>query len=167
MFTVKGPENTYKVEWKDKTTVEIDGKEHAVDLVELAEGKYHLLFQHKSFTVQVVKINQEEKTMSLQVNGNPYEVEMKNKMTQLLESMGISAMSKPKVSGVKAPMPGKVLKVNVAVGDSIAKGQPLMMLEAMKMENIIKSPIDAVIKEVAVVPGDTVEKNADLVVFES
>jgi biotin carboxyl carrier protein len=56
-------------------------------------------------------------------------------------------------------MPGLVLNVLVSDGQSVAKGDAVLVLEAMKMENIIKAPADGVVKKVAVVKGDKVEKN--------
>lgn len=63
---------------------------------------------------------------------------------------------------VNAPMPGNILKVNVAAGQSVKKGDVLMILEAMKMENEIMAPADAVVSSVSVSAGSTVEAGAVL-----
>ena len=63
-------------------------------------------------------------------------------------------------------MPGLVLDIKVQPGDAIKKGDTLLILEAMKMENAIKSPIDATIKSVEVAPQQAVDKNAILVHFQ-
>ena len=67
---------------------------------------------------------------------------------------------------IVAPMPGLVLKTEVAAGDKVSKGQTLVIIEAMKMENMIKSPSDGVVKEVFVSAGQAVDKNAKLVELE-
>ena len=78
-------------------------------------------------------------------------------------------VSAPKTSGaagavaVKAPMPGNIMKVNVKVGDSVKKGDVLVVLEAMKMENDICAPADGVVASVEVAQGATVETDAVLV----
>lgn len=75
----------------------------------------------------------------------------------------------PKASGatggtaVKAPMPGNIMKVNVKVGDSVKKGDVLVVLEAMKMENDVCAPADAVVASVEVSQGATVETDTVLV----
>ena len=75
----------------------------------------------------------------------------------------------PKASGsagavsVKAPMPGNIMKVNVKVGDSVKKGDVLVVLEAMKMENDICAPEDGTVASVEVAQGATVETDALLV----
>jgi biotin carboxyl carrier protein len=67
---------------------------------------------------------------------------------------------------MKAPMPGMVLDVLVKAGESITKDQALIVLEAMKMENVLKAPADAVIKSVNISKGNAVEKNQVLISFE-
>ena len=71
-----------------------------------------------------------------------------------------------KVSDLKAPMPGLVLEVSVEGGQQVSKGDGLLILEAMKMENVIKSPTDGVIKSISVNKGETVEKNQLILNFE-
>ena len=80
--------------------------------------------------------------------------------------MGMDATFKQKVNDLKAPMPGLVLNISVQPGDSISRGDGLMVLEAMKMENMIKSPTDAIVKSVEVKPKDSVDKNQVLIRFE-
>ena len=67
---------------------------------------------------------------------------------------------------ILAPMPGLVVKVEVAVGDPVRAGQGVVIVEAMKMENELKAPADGVVARVEVAPGQTVEKGAVLVVLE-
>jgi biotin carboxyl carrier protein len=67
---------------------------------------------------------------------------------------------------VSVPMPGKVVALLVSEGDAIEKGQGLVIVEAMKMENEVRSPITGSVKEIKVKPGDTVEGGAVLVVVE-
>jgi biotin carboxyl carrier protein len=70
-----------------------------------------------------------------------------------------------KVSEIKAPMPGLVLRILASEGEEVQKGGNLLVLEAMKMENIIKAPADVIIKSVKVNPGDKVEKNQVMMIF--
>ena len=66
---------------------------------------------------------------------------------------------------VKAPMPGNILDVKVKAGDSVTKGQTLVVLEAMKMENEIPAPHDGKVLQVIVTKGSTVEAGATMVVL--
>ena len=87
-------------------------------------------------------------------------------MDLLLEKMGMSAASLNKVANIKSPMPGLVLEVKVEVGDSVENGTPLLILEAMKMENIIKSTGDGIVKAINIKQGQAVEKNEVLLEME-
>ena len=79
------------------------------------------------------------------------------------EELGASSTEKVKKGRkIKSQMPGKILRVNVKVGDTVAKGQSLMVMEAMKMENEIKCLHDGVVKEVKVTEGQAVETGAEL-----
>jgi biotin carboxyl carrier protein len=63
-------------------------------------------------------------------------------------------------------MPGKIIAVLVAEGDAVEKGQGLVIVEAMKMENEVRSPVTGAVREIKVKPGDTVEGDAVLLVVE-
>ncbi len=67
---------------------------------------------------------------------------------------------------VRAPMPGKVLAVNVIQGQTVQAGAVLVILEAMKMENEIKAPIDGVVKVIGVATGDLVKQGIELAIIE-
>jgi acetyl/propionyl-CoA carboxylase alpha subunit len=69
-------------------------------------------------------------------------------------------------TSIKAPMPGRVVRVLVAVGDHVTARQPIVVVEAMKMENELRTPRDGVVKEVLVTPGVAVDTGAVLVVVD-
>jgi biotin carboxyl carrier protein len=79
--------------------------------------------------------------------------------------MGLSNLTTAKIGELKAPMPGLVLRTFIKEGDAIGKGDNVLILEAMKMENIIKAPADAVVKTVKINPGEKVEKGQVLITF--
>jgi biotin carboxyl carrier protein len=91
---------------------------------------------------------------------------MTNQYDELLHQLGMDNLKTTKISDVKSPMPGLVIRILVAEGDLVEKGGNLFVLEAMKMENIIKSSSDVRIKSVKVKAGDKVEKNQVVMVFE-
>lgn len=144
---------------------EVDGKQFALDVVQSSQGHSHWLIENRSMVAEVVASNPETKEFTVKVNNNTYRVQLKDQFDELLESLGMEAAGKKRITEVKAPMPGLVLNVLVKEGDSVAKDTPLLILEAMKMENVIKSATDAVIKRVIAVKGVPVEKNAVLIEF--
>ena len=139
--------------------------EKDIDIIEVKEGVFHILKDNRSYNAEVLKANKEEKSFVIRVNGNKYTVRIKDKYDELLKELGIDITSALKVKEMKAPMPGLVLEVQVKEGDAVKKGDALVVLQAMKMENILKSPADAVVKKIHVKKEDTIEKNQSLISF--
>jgi biotin carboxyl carrier protein len=160
-----------KAEFKvafDKTTNVgvVDGQDFSWDVAQINKSTYHVIKDNKSYNIEVLKFKPDTKEVFLKVNGNKYKYQIKDKFDELLKSLGMDNLATTKVSDLKAPMPGLVLEVDVEVGQSVAKGDTLLILEAMKMENVIKSPTDGVIKSIVAKKGEAVEKNQVLLNFE-
>lgn len=144
----------------------LNGKSTAYDLIKKSEGVYHIIKDHKSFTVEIIHQDKVKKETTVVVNGNKYHVGLQTQLDLLLESMGMSALANTVEKEVKAPMPGLVFDILIKEGQEVKEGEPLFILEAMKMENVIKSPVDATIKSIEAVKGTAVEKNQVLVTFD-
>jgi biotin carboxyl carrier protein len=164
----------YKIKVNGKYDFEIDrkseklsinNKKSEADIKQLNASSWHIIDQLRSYNAEVVSFNAAEKTAEIKVNNNIYTISAKDQYDVLLDKLGLSSLNSAKVSEVKAPMPGLVLKIMVAEGDEVKKGDNLFVLEAMKMENIIKSPADVVVKIVKIKPGDKVEKGQVLLQF--
>ena len=151
---------------KKKNHVLMNNIEWQSDLKEIRSGTFHLLINNKSFNVEVVEADAKTKTYKLLVNNKIISVSLKDKLDDLLHELGMDAMAVAKVNDLKAPMPGLVLDILVKEGDKINKGDTLIVLEAMKMENALKAIADATVKKVSVKKGNTVEKNQVLVQLE-
>ena len=134
--------------------------------VEVRDGQFHVLFKGRSLVADVVEVNTTEKNLVIRINNNNYSVQLKDEYDELLQSLGMDSLNNQKESEIKAPMPGRVLDIMLSAGNSVVKGDGVLVLEAMKMENVIKSPTDGVVKKIAVLKGQAVEKNEVLVEFE-
>ena len=134
--------------------------------VEVRDGQFHILFKGQSLVADVVESNTAEKTFVIRINNNNYSLQLKDQYDELLQSLGMDSLNNQKESEIKAPMPGRVLDIMLSAGSSVVKGDGVLVLEAMKMENVIKSPTDGVIKKIAVIKDQAVEKNEVLVEFE-
>jgi len=166
MYKLKiNDKSEYKVE-KSGDKLLINNKEINVDIQRLNESGYHIINDLKSYNAEVVSFDQEVKTAKIKVNGNLYTVTAQDQFDILLDQLGMSTMNANKVSDIKAPMPGLVLKLLVSEGAEVKKGDNLFVLEAMKMENIIKSPADVIVKSIKIKPGDKVEKGQVLLLFQ-
>lgn len=147
------------------TSGKLNNGSFAWDVIEIKNGTFHVIKDNKSYTVELLKAEHAEKSFLVKVNGNKYQLNVKDKYDELLKSLGMDSMNSSKVNEVKAPMPGLVLDIRVNEGDTVQKGDPILVLEAMKMENILKSPTDGTIKKINVKKGVAVEKNQVLINF--
>ena len=145
----------------------INGEIVEWDIVQVSQTGFHILYKNKSYSAEIVRHDASGKTMSIKINGKVHTVEVKDRYDLLLEKMGMNGAAPDKVNAVKAPMPGLIVKVHVAVGDAVKAGDPLLVLEAMKMENLIKASGESQVKEIKVKKGDSVEKGQVLIEFQS
>jgi biotin carboxyl carrier protein len=110
--------------------------------------------------VSFENVDTSTKEVVLRIGGQRYTVAIQEPIDQLLHRMGLDLSAVKKVESVKAPMPGMVLKVLVTPGQQIAKGDGLVILEAMKMENVLKAGGPATVKSIRVQERTAVEKGA-------
>lgn len=157
--------NEHTIVLENPSAGTIDGKAFEWDVIEVKNGSFHVIKDNRSYNVEVIKADVAEKSFLVNVNGNKYQLNVKDKFDELLKSLGFDNLNTSKVNEIKAPMPGLVLDIRVAEGDIVKKGDPVLVLEAMKMENIIKSPTDGTIKKINVKKGVAVEKNQVLINF--
>ena len=155
----------HKIVFDTATSGSIDGSPFAWDIIEVKPGSFHVIKDFKSYNVEVVRVDFAEKSFLVNIKGNNYQLKVETKFDELLKSLGFDNLSAAKVNEIKAPMPGLVVDVCISEGDSIKKGDPIIVLEAMKMENIIKSTTDGIIKKINVKKGMAVEKSQVLVNF--
>ena len=141
----------------------INGKETVADILKLKEGRYHVIAGNHSVSVEVLSSDTITKKHTLKVNGNIFEVQLRDQYDELLQALGMDEVSGKKTGDLKAPMPGLVVSVAVSEGDEVKKGDTLVVLEAMKMENSLKAAGDALVKKILVQKGITVEKNQVLI----
>lgn len=144
----------------------IDGKDYTLDLLRNS-NQLHILRDNRSYTVSLVNADPENGSYRLMVNNREYTLEARDRFDLLLEALGMEDMGSSAINDLKAPMPGLVLDVPVSEGQQVSKGDALVVLEAMKMENVLKAESDAVVKSINVSKGEAVEKNHILIAFET
>lgn len=149
----------------EKKVLKLTGTELSVNAEELPDGHTHIIYQNKSYNVELVSEDRTQKSSVVKVNGTVYHVSLEDQYDMLLKQLGLDSIKNSKIQEIKAPMPGLVLNVMVQEGQEVNKGDNLLVLEAMKMENIIKSPSDGLVKKILVNKGMKVEKNEILIEF--
>ncbi len=145
--------------------IEVDGDHWEWDLEKVDDQLFHLTKDSKSYLVELIGIDYQEKKVVLKINGEQFEAEVKDKYDQLLEKLGMNHTRHSSHLEVKAPMPGKILDILVSQGQTVKKGDQLLVLEAMKMENIIRAGSDGTVVSIFVSKGMNVEKNQVLIQF--
>lgn len=153
------------IEILEDGSVQVNGKDSTPDISEIREGVYHVISGTGSYNAEVICYDADSKELQIRVNTNVYKVQVKDRFDLLLKELGLDTASSKKVSELKAPMPGLVVEVSVTEGMEVKKGDKLLVLEAMKMENILKSPADVTVKKIHITKGQTVEKNEILIQF--
>lgn len=136
------------------------------DIVKHGPGIYNLIRGHRSVTAKVLDADSTGKKLLVEVEGQSFEVEIKDELEQMLDKLGFSTASTKQVKEIKAPMPGLVIDIAVTDGQEVNEGDRILILEAMKMENSILIHTAAKIKRVAVTAGQAVEKGQLLVELE-
>jgi biotin carboxyl carrier protein len=137
-----------------------------LDLVREDDFSYHLLHNNKSYKVQLLSYDINQKTVRIKVSGKEFDVAIEDSYDILAKELGFANTGNKKIKELKSPMPGLVLETMVKAGDTVEEGAALLILEAMKMENVIKSPTDGVIKAVLVKEKEAIEKSQLLIEFE-
>jgi biotin carboxyl carrier protein len=142
--------------------VAVDGSEFLVDGKKTGVASYSLIVDNRSFEVDVDTTENEYRVL---VDGRSYHIHLVDERQLRLGGLqsGIELEGRQEVS---VPMPGKVIAVLVAEGDKVERGQGLVIVEAMKMENEVRSPINGEVIRVKVKPGDALEAGAVLMVVE-
>jgi biotin carboxyl carrier protein len=168
MYNITINNNTYQVNPKNGVLPQgtVNGEDYAMNMAQKDATNWIVNKDGKEYRVEVADLNTDEKTAILRINGRKYTMQLKDQFDQLLKDLGLENMAVKKISEIKSPMPGLVLDILVQPGDQIKKGDQVLILEAMKMENVIKSQTDATIKSVRIEKGVAVEKSQILIEFE-
>jgi biotin carboxyl carrier protein len=136
------------------------------DIIRQPDGSFHVIYGNRSVILRLLEANADGKKLKMEVEGEAYYVEIRDELDQMLDKLGFSAVSARQVREIKAPMPGLVLDIHVDVGQEVAEGDKILILEAMKMENSILVHTNARIKTIHISKGQAVEKGQVLVELE-
>jgi biotin carboxyl carrier protein len=150
----------------DKTGVTVNSQPFNWDLVEIKDGNFHILYNNRSFNAEVLEADYQTKSFLIKINNHKHSISVKDRFDLLLDQLGMSNANAAKVNDLKAPMPGLIVDIKVQVGDTVKKGDTILILEAMKMENVLKSIGDGIVKNIKIIPKQNVEKNQVLIEFE-
>lgn len=159
-YTVILNNEMYEVEIQRDGSVVLNGETYQVDFLELGDSLYSIIQGTRS---EELAINENQGQYEILVGGRMFEAQVLDARAMLMLSRkgGLTLGS----GEVTAPMPGLIVDVPVQVGDTVSAGETVIVLESMKMQNELKSPIDGVVTSVNCAPSQSVDKNALLVII--
>jgi len=150
----------------DGLTGEVNGDVYSWDVCKTSTNGWSVIDEKgQSFRVVLDEYSADNKRYTLKIDGRVIEVFEQSEFDLLLKELGISSGGTKKLKEIKAPMPGLVLNVVVSEGQEVAEGDVIVILEAMKMENVIKASTAAKVKSVKVNKGDAIDKGQVMVTF--
>jgi biotin carboxyl carrier protein len=155
-FTALAGETTHALEIEPlgdgRWRIVIDGRERVVDSRQTGHGTFSLLIEHEAVELSVTSHGEEFQVV---VDGRAHRLRLLDE--RALRRRGRTAAGDG-AKEVRAAMPGKVVAVLIQAGATVERGQGLLVVEAMKMENEIMAPRAGVVAEICVQPGQAVEK---------
>lgn len=161
-YIVKIDDKEFKVELQKEGNnfkVYLNGKERNVEVANEKGARLILIVDNKPFNVILESANH------ILVNGEIYSTEIFDEQIQKLIKASPEKLHKKELT-IKAPMPGLIIDIEVKEGDSVKAGQGLLIVEAMKMQNEMKTSRDGIVKKVFVQKGQTVNRGDTLIIIE-
>lgn len=152
------------VSLNDDNKVVVDGKEYFSELLPLADNSYILKVNNKFYEVSAGRIDNGSYTISLE--GNNFQATIRSALQEKANQILQQKSGTKKITEIKAPMPGMIIKILKESGVKISQGETILILEAMKMENDLRAPCSGIIKDVFIKEGTAVEKGAKLFSIE-
>jgi pyruvate carboxylase subunit B len=153
-------DSVHSVKLLDENTVEVDGKSYSSSIVRTPQGTYSLLLDNSIFEIVVLEsaLGGEDNSLQLRVGGRLLKVTIEDHRSLVRKGLLGAHPSPSAVQEIRAPMPGKVVRIEVRLGETVIAGRGLLVLEAMKMENEIRSTTGGIVEKIFIEPGRAVEK---------
>ena len=155
-------EKNYTVDLQAKNA-KIFESDQSVELLSL-EGN-HAVVSNGNQTFEIWVVEEQPSYRIINIDGVEIKIEKRERLADLFEKIGYQEDAKSSISEIKAPMPGTIVDFLVKEGQDIEANDPILILEAMKMENIIRATSAATVTEVVATPGSVVQKNDTLIKF--
>ena len=137
-----------------------------IPITRLSPNNIHIIYKNNNYNFQIEQLKLNVNEIKLKHLKKKKTVKIEDTVQQVIRSLGYHSLKSKHADSFVAPMPGLVLNVLVKEGDEVKKGDHLITLEAMKMENILKAAHDGRIKKILVDKTDKVEKNQLLLLFD-
>jgi biotin carboxyl carrier protein len=167
-YEVKINNRVAKVEllqWENSyVNIKVDGKEYIIDFEKVGNGIFSMIYNHKSYNIELIP-GGDSKNYTVNTYKHSYDVEIVDAESKYIASR-LKGSEEDVENTIIAPIPGKVVKIPVNLGENVEAGQTLIIFSAMKMESEFKARKSGVVKEILVKEGDTVEAKKVMIIVE-
>jgi biotin carboxyl carrier protein len=148
----------------NKALITVDDNKYEIDITMVEKGVYSILYNGHSYNVELIE-GETSKKYVVNTFARTFNVEIIDAETKYLHSR-LQGLEHEGENDLSSPMPGKIVKIPVSVGDQVISGQTLIVVEAMKMQSEFKAKADRVVKEILVKEGDTVDAHQIMIKLE-
>lgn len=163
-FEIEKGENTVNAEILENKKLQLDDRIFDYEWIPQKDGSITAQINQSFYKLYNVQVDGSK--VSFQHKGEQYEFKVKDEMALLMEKMGFKDVDESSAGQIKAPMPGKIVKFLINEGDPVKEGEPVVILEAMKMENELKTTVSGTVVKFTVEAGSSVEKNEVILEIE-
>jgi len=143
---------------------EVDGKIYDLDYARIGEGTYSFIFEGRAIELEVSKTGK-PKVFEINNSCHIFKSEIIDAEAKYQKNRSQSDVDTDE-NTISSPMPGKVVKIPVQVGDEVKAGQTLIIISAMKMESEYKAKMDGIVKDIIVSEEDTIDGDQILIVLD-
>lgn len=148
----------------------IDGNEVMVtagSIVHWEDERFFTIeYNGKVFNGEILTEKAEDNFLEIKINHRVFSIRKKGELDELIASLGMDKPKIKKLRELKAPMPGRIVSLAIKIGQTLAVGDPILSLEAMKMENVLKAEGIGTVKSIFVIEQQVVEKGMVLIEFD-
>ena len=144
--------------------LKIDDKKHELKIISFKSNILEFIFDNSYYEIKVLESTSTD--LKILLNGNPLTLKKHSKLAEILEKSAGRGGGGSSQNSISSQIPGRVISVSISKGDSVKKGDNIVVLESMKMQVAIKSPRDGVIKELKVKEGQSISRNDVVAVLE-
>ncbi len=159
-FIVSVNDKKLKIGFNKNDKLEINNLEYEYSILHINNSTYLLKIGNESFLVSLK--SEENSKYFVTLKGHVFETLVRTSLEEKASTLINAKIAQHSKAIVKAPMPGMIIKIKKKAGDKVTSGESILILEAMKMENDIRSPISGIIENIKISEGKTVEKGAEL-----
>ncbi len=144
--------------------LKIDDKKHELKIISFKSNILEFIFDNSYYEIKVLESTSTD--LKILLNGNPLTLKKHSKLAEIIEKSAGRGVGGSSQNSISSQIPGRVISVSISKGDSVKKGDNIVVLESMKMQVAIKSPRDGVIKELKVKEGQSISRNDVVAVLE-